>query len=69
MASFTAAERRRIAAALVESSAPSCPACGERLDVRPVEPPKSVSYVRRRLWLLCPGCRKTGAVDVTDPAP
>lgn len=67
MAAFTAEERRKVAAALAQDAAPACPACGSLLDVRPVVPPRTVSYVRRRLWLLCPSCRRTGTVDVEGP--
>ncbi|HUG39180.1 MAG TPA: hypothetical protein VMM12_01780 [Longimicrobiales bacterium] len=66
MGSFTADERRRIEAALAAGREPLCPACGGVLDRRRVRPAASVSYVRRREWLLCPGCRRSGAVDVRE---
>ena len=66
MASFTAAERRALTAALAAGEAPVCPGCETRLDAREVERPRSVSYVRRRVWLLCPACRRSGAVDVSE---
>lgn len=64
--SFTAEERRRLAAALAAGTAPTCPSCDVELDRRDVRPPASVSYVRSRVWLLCPECRRTGAVDVRE---
>lgn len=66
MASFTAAERRRLAAELAAGREPVCPSCGTRLAPQDVQRPESVSYVRRRVWLLCPACRRTGAVDVKE---
>lgn len=66
MSSFSAAERRALAAALASGAEPACPSCGTRLDPREVRPPGSVSYVRRRVWLLCPTCRRSGAVDVRE---
>lgn len=66
MASFTAAERRGLAAALAAGRTLTCPACGTPVDRRDVKPPRAVSYVRRRVWLLCPGCRRSGAVDVRE---
>lgn len=63
---FTAAERKALEAALAEGVEPSCPACGITLSQRVVPPSKQVSYVRRRVWLLCPSCKRTGAVDVRD---
>lgn len=64
--SFTAAERAALARSLAEGGDPDCPACGTRLSQRPVPVSKQVSYVRRRVWLLCPGCTRTGAVDIRE---
>lgn len=61
---FTAAERSALGRALARGETPDCPACGASLSQRPVTPSQQVSYVRRRVWLLCPSCRRTGAVDV-----
>lgn len=63
---FTAAERRALEEALAAGESPVCPACGEALTRRAVPASKQVSYVRRRVWLLCPSCKRTGAVDVRD---
>lgn len=62
--SFTAVERRELGRALARGEAPSCPVCDEALSQRAVPPSRQVSYVRRRVWLLCPSCKRTGAVDV-----
>ncbi|HSH46224.1 MAG TPA: hypothetical protein VK966_10225 [Longimicrobiales bacterium] len=64
MASYGARERAAIARDLDAERVPACPVCGTDLDVQPVAPPAAVSYVRHRVWVLCPECRRTGAVDV-----
>jgi hypothetical protein len=69
MGSYSAAERRTLAEILAAGDAPSCPVCGTGLAVREVEPPRQVSYVRRRVWLLCPGCKRTAALDVRGGGP
>jgi hypothetical protein len=61
---YTARERRALSRALAAGEAPPCPACDTALDVRPVDPPAEVAYVRRRVWVLCPGCGRTAAVDI-----
>jgi uncharacterized protein with PIN domain len=69
MGTYSSAARRAIKAGL-ESGAPSrCPACGAELAIREVEPPGQVSYVRRRVWVLCPACKRTAAVDVRGGEP
>jgi hypothetical protein len=69
MGTYSAAQRRALKDGLDAGTAPPCPACGAELSVRDVEPPRDVSYVRRRLWVLCPSCKRTGAVDVKGGAP
>lgn len=66
---FTAAERRALERTLAAGGVPECPACGTALSQRPVPPSKQVSYVRRRVWLLCHACGRTGAVDVRGDPP
>lgn len=66
MGSYSSAQRRELADALARGEAPRCPGCGAEVSVRAVPRPESVSYVRRRAWVLCPECRRTGAVDVPD---
>jgi hypothetical protein len=61
---FTAEQRRAIAAALVTDSAATCPACGATLTRQDVPPTPGVAYVRHRVWVLCPGCRRSASVDV-----
>jgi uncharacterized protein with PIN domain len=66
MAGFTAAERRQLALRLAAGEAPRCPVCDARLSEREVPVSRQVAYVRRRVWLLCPSCGRTGAIDVRD---
>lgn len=72
-ASFTSEQRRAIRAALArrrrdEKAAPiPCPACAHDLSERPVPTPGALPYVRRRVWILCPACRRSAALDLTPP--
>jgi uncharacterized protein with PIN domain len=61
--SYTAEQRRTIAAALVTGDA-ACPVCGAELARQTVEPAPGVAYVRKRIWVLCPACRRTASLDV-----
>lgn len=68
MSSFTAEQRRALARALADDGdddAPLvCPACGGAVNRRAVTRPEEVPYVRHRVWLLCAGCRRSGAIDL-----
>lgn len=64
MASFTGDERRTLARALAAGDALECPACGGELSRQKVPRPQEVAYVRRRVWLLCISCKRSGAVDL-----
>jgi hypothetical protein len=46
-----------------------CPACGGAVARSPVAAPPGVSYVRRRVLLVCSGCHRSGAVDLPHGAP
>lgn len=61
---YTAEQRRTIAAALGAEASAACPVCGAVLTRQDVEPPAAVAYVRHRVWVLCPGCRRSASVDV-----
>ncbi|MFW6079948.1 MAG: hypothetical protein ACODAE_10020 [Gemmatimonadota bacterium] len=65
---YDADDRVRLAEALRRGEAPSCPACGTPLARRAVDPRREVAYVRRRIWLICPGCKRSAAVDVRGDA-
>ena len=67
--SFDAAERRRIAAALVARPAGGhdpihCPACDRPLSETPIATPSALPYVRSRVMLVCGACEKGAAFDV-----
>lgn len=42
---------------------PSCPVCNLDMSLTSVEPREGVPYVRRRDWLLCPGCKRSLILD------
>jgi uncharacterized protein with PIN domain len=60
---YDAAQRRALQAALRAGTAPRCPYCGVPLTQQRVEPGAEVAYVRRRVWVLCPECRRTASLD------
>lgn len=61
--SFSIRERHALEQAFQEGEALECPGCSVPLDRRPVPPRPEVSYVRDRLWLVCPSCYKTAVLD------
>lgn len=61
--SFTPEERNRIAASLRAGGELVCPACNARLATQPVAPRADVPYVRRRMLIICPSCRRTASLD------
>jgi hypothetical protein len=61
--SYDAETRRKLQAALHRGGELDCPACGARLVRQRVEPGDAVSYVRRRVLLICPSCRRTASLD------
>jgi uncharacterized protein with PIN domain len=60
---YAAAERRALEEALRAGASLRCPVCDVPLDVQDVDPPVEVSYVRHRVWVLCPQCRRTASLD------
>jgi hypothetical protein len=68
MDAFTVEERRRIAEAAAGPGPIRCPVCGIELSVNDVPPSRQVSYVRHRLWVICPGCHRSAAVDAPGGA-
>ena len=60
---FSPEEERRLAQALREGAVPDCPRCGAALDEWPIPPRSDVSYVRDRIWLVCPACHRTAVLD------
>jgi len=64
---FSPEERARITAALRAGTEPACPACGARLSVRDIEARPDVPYVRRRVLVICPACRRSASLDRPPP--
>lgn len=63
---YDARARRAIAERMARREPLVCPVCAAPLSVSDVRPPNVVSYVRRRVWVLCTGCRRTAALDVAE---
>ena len=66
---YDAAQRRQIAESIANGFVMACPACQAPLTTSEVRPSRGVPYVRRRVWVLCTGCRRTAAVDVPGRPP
>jgi hypothetical protein len=64
---FSPHEERELTRAVRHGRPPRCPRCGGSLDEWPIPPRSDVSYVRDRLWLVCPSCRCTAVLDRRDP--
>jgi hypothetical protein len=60
---FSAEERRALEEALAAQERLLCPACGAQLTQQRVAPTTSVAYVRRRVLVICPSCRRSAGVD------
>jgi hypothetical protein len=63
-AGYSAQQREQLAAALRARAPLACPACATALSAQPVEPRPDVSYVRHRVWLMCPACKRSASFDV-----
>jgi hypothetical protein len=63
---YTADQRRTIERAIAAGQPLHCPACTATLSAIDVPASRQVSYVRRRVWLICPDCRRSVAVDAVD---
>jgi ribosomal protein S27AE len=61
--SFTGEETKELTRAFLAQGSLLCPRCGVPMDARPVPPRPDVSYVRDRLWLVCPRCHRTVVLD------
>jgi len=60
---FTHQQVHEIGRAVREGEQPRCPLCAVRLDERAVPPREDVSYVRDRVWLVCPTCHRSAVID------
>jgi hypothetical protein len=63
---FDATVRRQLELLLRDGLPLSCPFCDLPLSVQPVERSGEVAYVRRRVWVLCAGCRRSAGLDAAD---
>jgi len=61
--SFTDEETHALLQAFLEGRSLLCPRCGVPVDARAIPPRRDVSYVRDRLWLVCPRCQRTTVFD------
>ena len=61
--------RMRSEGRLEGGAAPECPRCGESMTLRTVPPREEVAYVRDRIWVTCPACRRNAVVDRRDLEP
>lgn len=66
--SYDAAQRRALVEAARRGEALRCPVCGAPIVRHDVTPRREVSYVRRRVWLICTGCKRTAAIDLPPRA-
>ncbi len=62
-ASYSPAQRRALADAVRKGEQPRCPACGALLARHEIGPKRELAYVRRRVLLICPACKRSVAVD------
>lgn len=62
---YTREQRNALEQAVRNGEELRCPACGERVMESRVGPRADVAYVRRRIWLLCSGCRRSTSLDVS----
>jgi hypothetical protein len=61
--SFTDEEAKELARAFMAGASLLCPRCAVPMDARAVPPRRDVSYVRDRVWLVCPRCHRTAVLD------
>ena len=61
--SYDAAQRRALEAALRAHEALQCPVCHVALTSHTVGRPAEVSYVRRRVFVICPQCKRSAGLD------
>ncbi len=61
---YTREERRALAAAVTGGAPLVCPCCGAHVAAHDVASGAVLSYVRRRVLLVCPGCGRSAAVDL-----
>lgn len=67
--SYSPDERRALEAALAAGDPLRCPVCGAALARHEVKPKAELPYVRRRVLLICPGCKRSASVDAPRRRP
>jgi endogenous inhibitor of DNA gyrase (YacG/DUF329 family) len=60
---YTREEENALAHALRQGRDPTCPRCQVPLSRSEVGRRPGVSYVRDRIWLRCPDCRRSVVLD------
>lgn len=67
---YTARQRVELEAELSGgAAAPRCPVCLIEVSVQAVAPPAEVAYVRRRILVICPQCRRSASLDLKQRRP
>ena len=64
---FTRDQLAALAVVVWKGGQPVCPVCAVALDEQAVPPRTDVSYVRDRVWLVCPSCHRTAVLDRREP--
>ena len=60
---FSPSQVHELGRAVRTGERPRCPVCSVMVDETAVPPREDVSYVRDRVWLVCPSCHRTAVVD------
>ena len=63
---YTASERTALRSAYAAAVSLSCPACGAAVAVRQVPAKPELPYVRRRVWLICSGCKRSLTLEAEE---
>lgn len=61
--SFTPEQRNQISRAVRQRADLVCPACGAQLVQQAITPRADVPYVRHRVLVICPACRRSASLD------
>jgi hypothetical protein len=64
---YTREERHTLERALASGAPLTCPACHAAVSAQPVPTPPDVSYVRHRVWVICPQCKRSASIDSDKP--
>jgi hypothetical protein len=64
---YTREEAAQMRVSYGQGATPECPRCLIALHPHDVQRPQQISYVRERIWWVCPGCRRSLVVDASSP--